>query len=76
MHTNTCSQAAWTLLSEMSQYTASLLDLKFILDSWRKCRSQVSMAMGSPLIQMFTVIGNIARTLGKVALEDIRGERE
>ena len=54
MHTNTCSQAAWTLLSEMLQYTASLLDLKFLLDSWRKCRSEVSMVMGSPLIQLFT----------------------
>ena len=45
VHTTTCSQAAWTLLLEMSQYNASLLDLKFILDSWRKYRYQVSMAM-------------------------------
>ena len=66
-------QAAWTLLSEMSQYIASLLNLKFVLDNWKLHSSVVSVETTAPLVQILCIIGNIARTLGKVHLQDVRG---
>ena len=66
-------QAVWTLLSEMSQYIASLLDVKFVLDNWKLHSSTVSMETTAPLVQILTVIGNSTRFLGKISLEDISG---
>lgn len=65
-------QAAWMLLAELSQFTTSI-EMKFLLDNWRQ-HSTITMATHSPLVQILVVIGNMARSLGKVAMQDVRGQ--
>jgi len=65
-------QAAWMLLAELSQFTTSI-EMKFLLNNWRQ-HSTITMATHSPLVQILVVIGNMARSLGKVAMQDVRGQ--
>ena len=60
------------LLAELSQFTTSI-EMKFLLDNWRQ-HSTITMATHSPLVQILVVIGNMARSLGKVAMQDVRGQ--
>ena len=60
------------LLAEVSQFTTTM-DSKFLFDSWQKYSSNVAMETGSPLVQILITIGNAARKLSRIAIEDIRG---
>ena len=60
------------LLAEVSQFTATV-DSKFLFDSWQKYSGNVAMETGSPLVQILITIGNAARKLSRIAIEDIRG---
>lgn len=70
------SQAAWILLSEMSQYTSSIPN-KFILSAWKHSSAHILSTPedDSPFLQVVTVVGNAAHSLGKVAIGDIKGTR-
>ena len=67
-------QAAWILLSEMSQYTTSIQN-KFILGAWKQSSTDIvsSPCDDTPFLQVVTMIGNVSRNLGKVAVGDIKG---
>ena len=67
-------QAAWMLLAEVSQFTVSI-DSKFLFDNWQRYSDTVAMGTGSPLVQILITIGNAARKLSRIAIEDIRGKR-
>lgn len=66
-------KAAWMLLAELSLFTATI-EPKFLLDNWHHYSSSVVMTTPSPLVQVLVVMGNMARSLGKVAMEDVRTE--
>ena len=61
------------LLAEVSQFSVEM-DSKFVYDNWQKYSSDVTMETGSPLVQILVTIGNVARRLSRIAIEDIRGE--
>lgn len=65
-------QAAWMLLAELSQFSSSI-ELKFLLDSWKQHHPSVTMATHTPFVQILVVIGNMARKLSKIAMQDVRG---
>ena len=65
-------QAAWMLLAELSQFS-SAIELKFLLDSWKQHHPSVTTATHTPFVQILVVIGNMARKLSKVAMQDTRG---
>ena len=67
------SQAAWMLLAEISEFSTAI-DVGFVTDHWKCHDSFVSMEIDSPLVQLLVVIGNLARQLGKIAIQDIKGE--
>lgn len=60
------------LLAEVSQYSVDM-DTKFVYDNWQKYSDNVTMETGNPLVQILVTIGNTARRLSKIAVEDIRG---
>ena len=60
------------LLAEVSQFTMSV-DSKFLYDNWQKYGGSVAMDTGSPLVQILITIGNAAKKLSRIAIEDIRG---
>ena len=62
------------LLAEVSQFTVSM-DSKFLFDNWQKYSGNISMDTGSPLVQILITIGNAAKKLSRIAIEDIRGMR-
>ena len=61
------------LLAEVSQFTVSI-DSKFLFDNWQRYSGTVAMETGSPLVQILITIGNAARKLSRIAIEDIRGK--
>lgn len=65
-------KASWLLLAEVSQFSVEM-DSKFIYDNWQKYSGDVTVETGSPLIQILITIGNVARRLSRIAVEDIRG---
>ena len=65
-------QAAWMLLAELSQFSSSI-ELKFLLDNWKQHHPSVTMATHTPFVQILVVIGNMARKLSKIAMQDVRG---
>ena len=65
-------QAAWMLLAEVSQFTVSM-DSKFLFDNWQKYSGNIAMDTGSPLVPILITIGNAAKKLSRIAIEDIRG---
>ncbi|KAL5479868.1 hypothetical protein EMCRGX_G023460 [Ephydatia muelleri] len=69
--------AAWILLSEMSQYTSSIPN-KFILSAWKHSFAHILSAPedDSPFLQVVTVVGNATHSLGKVAIGDIKEKIE
>ena len=67
-------QAAWMLLAEVSQFSVDM-DSKFIYDNWQKYSDSVTMETVSPLVQVLVTIGNVARKLSRIAVEDIRGTK-
>lgn len=69
----TSLQAVWMLLAEVSQFTVSI-DSKFLFDNWQRYSGTVAMETGSPLVQILITIGNAARKLSRIAIEDIRGK--
>ncbi|KAL5479917.1 hypothetical protein EMCRGX_G023519 [Ephydatia muelleri] len=70
-------KAAWILLSEMSQYTSSIPN-KFILSAWKHSSAHILSTPedDSPFLQVVTVVGNAAHSLGKVAIGDIKEKIE
>lgn len=60
------------LLAEVSQFT-SAIDSKFLFDNWKKYSGNVATEMGSPLVQILITIGNTAKKLSRIAIEDILG---
>ena len=60
------------LLAEVSQFTVTM-DSKFLFDNWQKYNSNVAMETGRPLVQILITIGNTAKKLSRIAIEDIRG---
>ena len=64
-------QAAWMLLAGMSLFT-NAIELKFLLDNWHQYSSSVGTTTASPLIQILVVIGNMASSLSKMAMEDMK----
>ena len=63
------------LLAELSQFTTGSIEAKFLMDSWNQYSFSVSISASSPLVQILVVVGNLARNLSKVAMQDIKGER-
>ena len=61
------------LLAEVSQFTVSI-DSKFLFDNWQRYSGTVAMETGSPLVQILITIGNTAKKLSRIAIEDIRGK--
>ncbi len=60
------------LLAEVTQFFKSV-ENKFVFDSWRKYFVSVSRETSSPLVQILVVIGNLASTMSKIAVQDIKG---
>ena len=60
------------LLAELSQFSSSI-ELKFLLDNWKQHHPSVTMATHTPFVQVLVVIGNMARKLSKIAMQDVRG---
>ncbi len=60
------------LLAGVSEFPVAM-DTKFIVDNWRHRDSFVAMETGSPLVQLLAIIGNQAKQLGKIALQDVKG---
>ena len=60
------------LLAEVSQFTVAM-DSKFLFDNWQKYSGNVTMDTGSPLVPILITIGNAAKKLSRIAIEDIRG---
>ena len=60
------------LLAEVSQFSVNM-DSKFVYDNWHKYSGSVTMETDSPLVQILVTIGNVARKLSRIAVEDIRG---
>ncbi len=61
------------LLAEMSLFTTTI-EMKILLDSWHQYSSSVTMTTPSPLVQILVVIGNMAGSLSKVAMEDVKAD--
>ena len=61
------------LLSEISQFTTSI-DAKFVFDNWRLHSSDITMETTMPLVQIVVAIGNLAQSLSKIAVQDMKGE--
>ena len=61
------------LLSEISQFTTSI-DAKFVFDNWRLHTSDITMETTMPLVQIVVAIGNLAQSLSKIAVQDMKGE--
>ena len=61
------------LLSEISQFTTSI-DAKFVFDNWRLHSSDITMETTMPLVQIIVAIGNLAQSLSKIAIQDMKGE--
>ena len=70
-------KAAWILLSEISQYISSIPN-KFILSAWKQSSADILSTPDndSPFLQVVTVVGNAAHSLGKVAIGDIKEKIE
>ena len=49
------------------------VDSKFLYDNWQKYSGSVGMDTGSPLVQILITIGNAAKKLSRIAMEDIQG---
>ena len=61
------------LLAEISEFSTAI-DVGFVTDHWKCHDSFVTMETDSPLVQLLVVIGNLAKQLGKIAIQDIKGE--
>ena len=60
------------LLAEMSQFS-KFIETKFLFTNWNKYSSSVSRETCSPLVQILVVIGNLATTMSKTVVQNIKG---
>ena len=61
------------LLSEISALNQSV-DTKFLLDNWKSYGTvTMSTTNDSILVSILTIIGNMAKKLGKIAIGDVKG---
>ena len=57
------------LLAEVSQFSKSI-ESKFLFDNWNRHKDT---GTGNPLVQILIVIGNLAASVSRIAVEDIKG---
>lgn len=66
--------AAWMLLSKISALN-QLVDTKFLLDNWKSYGTvTMSTTNDSILVSILTIIGNMAKKLGKIAIGDVKDQ--